>query len=114
MVIRNLIIIGSILGIAFLSQQPWLNSTTQTYIYPTLKKSGDYVGNSFLGKTGEWLKSKFTDEAEKRGEVAKEELSQQKDNAIKNTFDSTKEFIAQKTLQILGVEAADLNPECKP
>ena len=118
MIIRNLLIIGSILGIAFLSQQPWLNSTTQTYVFPFFEKGQAYASGTFLGKTGDWLQdnvySKFTNEAEKRGEIAKEELSTQKDNAIQNSFDSTKKFIAEKTLQTLGVKPEDLNPACNP
>ena len=114
MIIRNLVIITSILSMAFLSQQPWVKGTTQTYVFPVIKKVGDLASNSFLGKTGNWINSKLTGEAEKRGEIAKQELSTQKDNAINNSLDSTKKFIAEKTLQILGVKPEDLNPECKP
>ncbi len=114
MIVRNLIIIGSILAIAFLSQQPWLDGVTQTYVFPVVKKGGDLLSNSFLGKTGNWVSSKLTNEAAKRGEVAKQELSTQKDNAVNNTLDSTKKFIAEKTLQALGVKPEDLAPQCKP
>jgi len=114
MVIRNLIIIGGILGITFLSQQPWINGVNQTYFFPVIKKAEDSINNSFLGKAGSWISTKFTSEAEKRGEIAKEELSIQKNNAINNFFDSAKKFIAEKTLQTLGVKPEDLTAECKP
>ena len=114
MIIRNLIVIGSILVLAFLSQQTQLNGITHTYIYPTIKKSGDFINQSILGKTGESITSKLTDEAQKRGEVAQQELSAQKDNAVNSAVNSTKNFIAEKTLQILGVKPEDLNPACNP
>lgn len=114
MIIRNLIIIGSILGITFLSQQAQINGITHTYLYPMIKKSGDYISSSIFGKAGESISSKFTDETQKRGEEAQKELSVQKDNTINSAVNSTKNFIAEKTLQILGVKPEDLNPACNP
>jgi hypothetical protein len=118
---KNIVIIGAILGAAFLSQQPFFKSNSKNYFYSQgLKK------DTAISKTGDWLKSNvFSKISGVGGEVlkntptiesAKKEIETQKNNLLQNSFDSTKKFIAEKALQVLGIKIENLQPvenQCK-
>jgi|SRR3989344_8106278 len=114
--IKNTIAIGVILGAAFASQQPLFASNTKNYAYlQGINKSGEYIK-----KAGEWASAAIYPGASKEGSgeaeegnslisSVTEEVEKKKNNFLQNSADSTKEFIAQKMLHILGVKLEDLD-----
>ena len=56
-IIKNTVIIGAILGLTFLSQQPYFRGNHVAFNFPILKKGEAYVNDSFLSKTGDLLKT---------------------------------------------------------
>ena len=124
-IIKNLVIIGVILGVAVLSQQPYFNSATKHYVYSNgTTGENKYLGaiNNYFQKAGSWVRSfayeKVSGEVAKREELAKEEINKsigsaqdfgQKNNILEKSFDASKKFIAGKVLNILGVKPEDLH-----
>ena len=118
MIIRNLVIIAIILGAAFASQMPFFRGTTETFSFSLFKKGEGYAGDPIIQKTQEWFGTKgyprVASEAEKRGEIVKEEIATQQESVKESALDSTKKAIAEKFLQTIGVDPKELVPECQP
>lgn len=120
-ILRNLAIVGAIVGVVFASQQPWLKTNSKTYTYPqkaaTQNPALKGATNAFTGaysKTTDGLNSlgasvsggvnQLTPNIHSVGQ----EIETQKNNLVEKSGDATKKFIAQKFLDALGVKAEDL------
>lgn len=118
LIITNLIIIGSILGTALLSQHSFFSSNANNFEFPLLKTGSGYFSDFSINKTVDWLKSKvypnISQEVKKREEMVKEEINQQKDKIAQSSWEATKIYLAEKILQTLRVQPQDLVPDCKP
>ena len=120
LIIKNLIILGTILGAAFVSQQPFLRGRDNNYLYvqnlaknnDNLKNGSLWLKNSLAGVlgqgSGEEVKNKASDVLKNAGS----EIEKQKNNIVENSFTASKNFIAEKLLQMLHVNPEDLG-SCK-
>jgi hypothetical protein len=102
--IKNIIILGLIIGGGFLSQQPYFQSAGKTLISPFMKK-----GDSYVTQAADWAKTSLY--PKEGGEVMgaiEQEIENQKNNLQKDTTTAIKNFVAQKALQTLGVKPQDL------
>ncbi len=121
LLVKNIAIVGAIVGVTYASQQPLFKTNTKNYTYSLgaqntanpLKNMENWVHDniyqkvvgSSAGSGGATVKPSPIASAQK-------EIETQKNNAVKNSVDSTKKYIAKKVLDILGVKAQNLG-ECK-
>ena len=111
--------VGVIIGVVFLSQQPFFTTNNTRYVYSegassigkTLENAVGWVKNSVPKKVGDAVDGGVT-QTNSTLDGAKTELENKKNNFLKNTFDNTREFIAKKTLDVLGVTPQDLGSSC--
>src|SRR3989344_4813113 len=100
--ITNSLIIAAILGVTFLSQLSYIKGTSKTFKFPVLEKTGSFFKNSPLNGVNNLFKAStysnvgdtLSQEAAKRGEMAKNEIDTQKNNLKKNSVSATKKFLA--------------------
>ena len=125
--ITNGLIMLAILGVVFLSQLSYIKGTSKTFKFPLLEKTGGFFKNSPLNGANDLFKAStysnvgntISQEAAKRGEMAKNEIDTQKNNLEKNSISATKKFLAEKILNLIGVKPEDLQTsqsssvECK-
>ncbi len=112
-IIKNIVIIGVILGVVFVSQQPWFLSNNKVFSYSQNAKNG--LGDG-VQKAGQWFSNTIYprtsttasggEEAEKGSSATVQE--NQKNNFWKNSIDGTKKVIAQDVLKLLGVSPQEL------
>ncbi len=115
LLIKNIVIIGAILGVAFLSQQPFFISKSKNYTYPEgLKNASDFIKNGISNISAKISKgaSGGATITEAPIDAAKKEIENQKNNFLQNAFDSSKKFVAKEVLDILHVAPEDLGA-CK-
>ena len=121
-ILKNLVIIGAILGGAFASQQPWFKTNSYAWANQTqqenqhLKKAADWFKGHVSSKIGNGIKglsanvsggvSQITPDINSVGE----EITQQKNNILQNSLDNSKKFIAEKVLQALGIKQEEFCP----
>jgi len=101
--VQNIVIIAIVLVVAFLSQQ--------SYIRPYGAQAFDYISaytKTYSTKAGDWLKStvypKINQEAQSRGESAKNELENQKNNVAQNVWENGKNYFAEKYSKTFGAK----------
>ena len=116
-VILNIILAGAVLGTAFLSQHSYFRSSVKNADIPLIKKGEAFSVGSYTAKIEDWFKNtvypNISEEVIKRGEAAKEQIKEQKNNVEEKAVSDTKKFIAEKILQAIGVKPEDLI-QCKP
>lgn len=124
--IKNTIGIVTVLAVAFLSQQHYFKNKVYNFAFPFLKKGESYFSNLPLAKKGDQLKDNLYSQVSggvKNGEgvitnakdVVDQSIDQQKknvENIQKNSWDNFKKYVAEKTLDALGVDVEDLS-QCK-
>ncbi len=127
--IKTLLIVGSILGVAVLSQQPFFNaepnSNSKNYVY----SEGAKNSNSYVDRASDWVNAnvynKINDSVNKlnlggSGEVVRDnataalsvttkEIENQKNNFFQNASKSAREFIAKEILNVLHVAPENLS-----
>ncbi len=113
--IKNIVIISAVLGVVFLSQQPYFRGISKNYVYSGVKN-----GDTYLKKASNWFHNNIYPRTS--GEVVlnnnpidlvKKEIDKQKNNIEKNSVDGIKKYVAEKLLNILGIKPEDLI-QCKP
>lgn len=123
LLIKNTTGIAIVLLVAFLSQQPYFKNKVYSFTFPFLKKGEAYFNNLPLAKKGNQLKDSLYSQVSggvKGGEevinnakdAADQTIDQQKknvENIRKSSLDNFKKYIAEKTLNALGVKAEDLS-----
>jgi hypothetical protein len=120
--IKNIIGIGAVFGLVFLSQQPLFTSNSKIYAYSQGINTGD-KGNGYVKNAENWLQHIFYPKiagsvsggvtaGNATIEAAKNEVITQKNNVVQNSFDTAKKFVAQEMLNALGVKPQDLG-NCK-
>ena len=106
--IQNIVIIAVLLAIVFLSQQTYLrkigNNLYFQNLYPQLKEQVISYKNSIT----DWFKiniyPRVNREVAEKGEVVKEEISKQKDNIVKITWEKIKNYFAEKFSKVFGTK----------
>lgn len=114
--LRYIVIIIIILIIVFLSQKPYFKNASKNLSFPLFKTDfktdKSYFGDSYLTKANNWLEEniypRFSREVEERGELVKEEITKQKDEVAKSSFDGAKKYLAGELLKILNLKPSDL------
>ena len=92
--IKYLVIIIGIMGLVFLSQQALVGSVVKDFVY-----KGADIAKSGTQRAYDWavaaIYPKFSTEAQKRGEVINEQVSQQKENIsnVSNYFSGISDSI---------------------
>mgnify|MGYP001586077017 FL=1 len=123
--IRNLLLIGVVIGVAFLSQMPWLASNSANFAYSQGMKSensyaaqaGDWIQNNVLGKLGGGVGTqiaKTQDIIASAAQSTAQAVENKKNDLIKTSTDDTKKFIATEFLKALGVTPQDLGATSCP
>lgn len=111
--LKNGGVIGLILLMIFLSQQPYFKDVSKNFTFPFLKKGNGYFSNAPL----DWLRAnvypRVALEAEKRGEEVQEEITHQTEEVKQSALDSFRNYTAEKLLNVLGVKPEDLVPACQ-
>ena len=102
-VIRNVIMMGLVLMVAFLSQQAYFGHAGKE-VY----EKGAAQGQGYWAQFREWVSVKVypkaNEEVAKRGEPLKQELEKQKDIAAKTIWEKIKYFFAEKFSVIFGTK----------
>ena len=117
-IIFNTFMIGCVLSLAFFSQnlsEGKVSDSIKSINPVSIRKGGGFSSLSDSGinidsaKENAYEKiSQLQEDALEVGESLKSNTINQVNNAKENTVDSTKKFIAQKVLQVLGVSASDM------
>ncbi len=123
LILKNLVIVGAILGVTWASQQPWMGSNNKNYVY---NQAGQNLG-TYLKDANSWLQNnvyskvsgvvgggidKSTMAVNSTVANANTELQNQKKNFLQNASDATREFIAKEVLNVLHVTPTDLGASC--
>lgn len=125
--IKTLLIVGSILGVVVLSQQPFFSASpsSKSYVY----SEGSKNTNAYVDGASDWINdniyTKIADNSNKlniggSGEVVKDnalaaitsatkEIENQKNNFFQNASQSAREFIAKEILNILHISPENLS-----
>lgn len=97
--IKNIVIIIVILVVVFLSQQPYFKPVGEN-MYAT--------SQSYWSKTVDWFKTniypRVSGEVTKRGEPLKQEITNQKNNAVQTLWESIKNYFAEKFSNFFGTK----------
>lgn len=114
LVIRNLLIVSAISGVAFLSQQNYFgeNKEVKGFDLSLLKQNNVIPGNHYLSNAYEWLNDnvyeKVSGGLKDKEDFLRSEITNQKENLEKKSISAAKKYIAEKFLQNLGINARDL------
>ena len=103
--IKNLVIIGAIVGVAFLSQVPFFATTAKNYVYSP--NVGGWIHDNIVARVSQAAGGGASAVAGGTG-LAAAQIETQKNNVLQNSVNGTKKFIAEKILNILGVTPSDL------
>ena len=102
-IIVNILAILVVLGIVFFSQQPQFSNIGGDLYIQSARKGGE-----FWIKSSDWFKASIypniSGEVAKRGEVIKEEITKQKDGAVKNIWENIKSYFAEKFSKTFGTK----------
>lgn len=123
-ILKNLIIIGVILGGTFASQQPWFKTNSQVWVNQNpqesqpIKKATNWFNDQVSSKISNSIKglgasvsggvAQNKDNIASVTESVEKGIETQKNILVENSTNTTKKFIAQKILDALGVKAEDL------
>ncbi len=101
--IKNIVVVVVLLAIVFLSQSPSFRPIAQNTYNQATKNIGPYIDN---GKA--WFAAnvypRVSQEVASRGEVVKQEVSTQKNNAAQNIWETIKNYFAEKFSKISGTK----------
>jgi len=116
LIVKNTIIVGGILGLAFLSQQPFFSSNSKNFAYSNgltaaisknVAGAQDWFNDNVSSKIG-GAANGGVEAASDTLDSAKQEIETQKNNLAKNSMDSKKKLIAQNILKLLGVTPEEI------
>lgn len=118
LLVKNTVIVGAIMGVAFLSQQPWFSSNSKNFVYSQgIKSENQYIKSAagWIGDSASKLSGSVNGGALQNNPTitsVEKGIENQKNNFLQNSVDSTKKFIATELLNALGVKPQDLGA-CK-
>ena len=94
-IIKNIVIIIVLLTVVFLSQQPYFNEIGKKFYFQAEARVKVYWNSIY---------PKVRGEVEQKSAVIKQEIDQQKNNIMQNTWEKIKNYFAEKFSKISGTE----------
>lgn len=92
-IIFGIIAILIVLGIAFLSQQAFIRGFGKEYIYDFSEQAKNYMSKG-IDWAGSAVLSRIGGEVEKRGDMIKQEIAEEKNKISENILDKTKNYFS--------------------